>query len=549
VTFLFKQISLRKGIYLLDNITKKYTRKRAVLFIRRSLEDKKISTEFQLKMCKDFSIQQGFEIIDTIIEEKSAYNLKIDQRPEMQKLLNMVMDKKVDFVVAWQKGRLIRDVYDHIVLGSALKEGNCKALFSDPGEPQWNMDDETDRLIQIITTWRDEAEVEKLRRRIKAHLRKRAENGVYVGGFYYGYRWNKDRKKMEQVEEEVNVVKLIFKLYLYEGKTARTIANILNEKGYKTKEKKRFFQATITTILKNKIYCGYYRWGFTTSRRREDPITCEGYENKVTWLKPVITLEEWKKAQQILSYRTKKPVGTKTRQIPTSAFLLSGKVFCGECGKLLASHNGSSTYQIKNGEKKLTEHYKYVCRDLEPHSIRKRHDSKLIDFLVIQGVVERIKSINRTSLQQKAQAKLLELSKELNKSRISYKRKYDQCLTSIDNLMVNIERTTNRDMVQIYEERVAERREEVNELVKAIHSTQQRENELKISEEMLDEFMERLSDLTNYETFSQEKRKLYIEDTVEKVIVDSDNLYVYLKWNTPEQVPFYTSTITIPNSI
>lgn len=59
--------------------------------------------------------------------------------------------------------------------------------------------------------------MKQLRIRVKEHLRERARDGRYVGGTYTGYQWDTMRKRMVEVPEEMEVVKLIFQHYLYEG--------------------------------------------------------------------------------------------------------------------------------------------------------------------------------------------------------------------------------------------------------------------------------------------------------------------------------------------
>ncbi|MEH7181104.1 recombinase family protein [Neobacillus vireti] len=515
--------------------------KRAAIFMRRSIEDKineKLSLSYQEKMCRDKAHELGYEIVEVITEEVSAYNVSIQDRPKLQYLLNAAMDGDIDALICWQKSRLVRSLEDIVIVSEVFNKSNCEVVFADPSELPMGKGGDIDILMNIMSTWRDEAEVAKLRSRIKSHLRQRAKDGKYVGGIFTGYQWNKHTKRMEFVPEEIDIVKRIFDLYLYEGLSVKQIAQNLNEQGYKTKKMKKFLPYSISKILKSKIYTGYYRWGFTTSKRRAAPIPSEGFETKVDWVDPIITLEDWNKVQGIMISRSGKKRGSKNNIIPKSSFLLSDKVYCGHCGKKMFGRNGCTTYKRKDGTQRVTEHYRYFCNDTSPHPHSKRVDSKMLDSLVFKHLALEIRKIDKDSLFLEGKKELEFVTKHLYDEIKESQSKIEKISTAIENLLINIEKTTDVDLVKIYGDRIKEKKLDAAEYKEKIRVIQKKLKTIDVDKKDLEDFLDYFSSIDGYNDFSQERKRLYIENLVEKVEFNGREATVTLRWNLKDKFTF-----------
>lgn len=105
--------------------------KKAVIFVRKSLEEKNESCglEYQAKMCLNKAKEQGYEVVEVIEEENSAYNKSISERPKLQAMLDMATEKKVNAVICWQQSRLARDMSDIIIISGVLSEAECDIIF------------------------------------------------------------------------------------------------------------------------------------------------------------------------------------------------------------------------------------------------------------------------------------------------------------------------------------------------------------------------------------------------------------------------------------
>jgi site-specific DNA recombinase len=520
--------------------------RRALIYVRRSVEDKgdKSSLHYQEEMCRQKALSENCVIVGTVSEEVSAYDTPIEKRKGLQRVLDAALAGEFDVLVCWQKSRLVRDLRDEIlILHFLLEEAGVEILFADPTDLPFTKDtadESVTELIQVIKTWSHSREVKNLRDRIKAHLRERAKNGEYVGGTYTGYKWNKILGKMEPIPREIDAVKLMFNWYLYEGLTVGTIAKKLNEQGYRTHNGKEFFPATVSGILNNKIYCGYYRWGFTTSKRRSKPVAADGVEVKVDWVEPIITVEEWQKVQEIMLDRTRKPRGSKRdySRVSKSIFMLSGKIVCG-CGRLMAAHNGSRSYVTKDGSHKYKEHLRYVCRSDAHHLPYKRQiNSKLVDASVRDSVIEYVRGFNFEMVMEKARAALSEYNGDLVDERRRLEKRVNQLRDEIEMLRVNLARTTLSQMVTIYEHDIIARDQQIVDVERRIGQIDRDLEKITITEGDLQNYMEFLKSFEQSASYPKEKVQILFDKLVDTVQYEGDLLRVKIKW----RIPIHNST-------
>jgi len=154
----------------------------------------------------------------------------------------------------------------------------------------------------------------------------------------YGYRANKNTKKLEIDEEEAEVVRLIFKLYIEDGLATKKLAAHLNALGISPRYAKDSIKfrrpgrrskehslgvwrgPRINQMLKNTAYYGEWWWGRRSdTRKREDWIRGE--------VPAIISKELFDKAQAQMRAKTKFAARNARRK-----YLLSGIIRCELCG-------------------------------------------------------------------------------------------------------------------------------------------------------------------------------------------------------------------------
>ncbi len=162
-----------------------------------------------------------------------------------------------------------------------------------------------------------------LRKRIRSTIRQKASRGQVLGRTPYGYRCGADGT-LKPVAEEAKVVKQIYEWYVgreptedggdgAKGMGMRLIAQRLAADGVPTRSGKPWSTATVSIILKNRVYVGTYtRYGFLVSGNHE----------------PIVSRSLFRKAQDALMVKQRQRRLSKSED----PFLLGGLLRCGECG-------------------------------------------------------------------------------------------------------------------------------------------------------------------------------------------------------------------------
>ena len=164
-----------------------------------------------------------------------------------------------------------------------------------------------------------------LRKRIRDRIREKASRGKVLGRTPYGYRCGADGS-LKPVPEEAAVVKQIYEWYVGDedatdaqgekvsnGLGMRLIAQRLAAENIPTRTGKPWSPATVSIILKNRVYVGTYtRYGFLVSGNHE----------------PIIGRSLFRRAQDELTVKQRERRLAKSED----PFLLGGLLRCGHCG-------------------------------------------------------------------------------------------------------------------------------------------------------------------------------------------------------------------------
>jgi DNA invertase Pin-like site-specific DNA recombinase len=211
------------------------------------------------------------------------------ERPALQRLLADVKADKIDMIVIYKIDRLTRSLLDFSQLIRVLDEHHCSFVAV---TQNFNTYDSMGRLtLNILLSFAQferELDSERIRDKIKASKQK----GIWMGGAVpLGYEV-KDRK-LEIVDEEAKIVKLIFEKYR-DYRSMRIVAqylrdnHILNRSRYHRNtgknERLPFTSCSVGRIIINPIYAGKLSYKGELH---------EGVHEAI------IPYEEWKEIQKI----------------------------------------------------------------------------------------------------------------------------------------------------------------------------------------------------------------------------------------------------------
>ena len=240
---------------------------RVIAYCRVSTDNQKEegTINLQVDAIREYCQKKGFDLVDTFKDEGVSGGL--EDRPALASLFNFLEGeegKEIQTVIVWKLDRLARDLYiqEHLIkklelLGKRListKEADLDS--SDPMRKAFR------QFMGIV------AELEKafITMRLSGGRIQKAKQGGYAGGgVALGYLTKE--KELQPTEQEAETIKTIFALKRRRRLSINEIARFLQEEGYQTKRGGSWYASTVSYILKNPIYKGFYEYKGIESQR------------------------------------------------------------------------------------------------------------------------------------------------------------------------------------------------------------------------------------------------------------------------------------------
>lgn len=480
-------------------------------------EDQLNSLETQKEFFLEYTKRTGDNLIKLYADEGIS-GTKIKNRKEFQRMLADAEKGLFDMVVVKDISRFARNTVDLLQSVRKLKALGIETQFLTANMTSMG---NSEFVLTIFGALAQE-ESANTSKRIKFGKKMNAEKGR-VPNIVYGYdKTIGDYFNLSINEQEASVIRQMYKWYTEEGFGGAKIANMLNERGIKTKRGNNWSQNSVCRILTNEIYTGKIINGkeeitdFLTGQRKE-----KDESEWIVTLRPelrIIDDETFDKAQDILKGRHNSFKLTHERQ--SNKYLFSTLIKCKDCGWsfrrtvrqykntyvrwVCSGHNGRGADSCPNAVTVDEEELIQVLQEYFQEVLSKK--KKVIDHV--------IKEFQRV---YKAKDENIEYEKELNaelnklrKSREKYMDMYTDDLISREEL----------------NEKIGGMRKEIDRL----------ENELKMVsyhltkgeqlEAILNSTFKQMEDITDVHEMTNTQLKRLIQ----KIEVDKDgNVDIYLR--------------------
>ena len=331
-----------------------------VIYARVSSETQKAdrTIDSQISAAVEHAKSMGEIVPEEAIFIDNGYSGATLQRPALDNLRNHIFLGEVSRVIVYSMDRLSRSLGHQLSLLEEFKQGEIELLLVNgtpcDDTPEGNL---THQIQGVLA----EYERELLKSRTKRGRLHKARQGCVsvmskaAYGYYYTPKNGNMDAKLEILEAEASVVRMIFELYVNKSKTISGVCKELHYQGIKTRSGKDYWcAATVRGILKNPISSGTAIYGKTRNRPRkkitkrirekgeyprEDGAIdrlphSEGIKIKV----PAIIEESiYEQAQKKLAENREKAKRNKKQVI-----ILSGKLVCESCG--YAMHKSGGNY-------------------------------------------------------------------------------------------------------------------------------------------------------------------------------------------------------------
>ena len=475
------------------------------------------SLETQKEFFLEYTKRTGDNLIKLYADEGIS-GTKIKNRKEFQRMLADAEKGLFDMVVVKDISRFARNTVDLLQSVRKLKSLGIETQFLTANMTSMG---NSEFVLTIFGALAQE-ESANTSKRIKFGKKMNAEKGR-VPNIVFGYdKTIGDYFNLSINENEAMVIRQIFQWYTEEGYGGSKIANMLNERGIKTKRGNNWSQNSVCRILTNEIYTGKIINGkeeiadFLTGQRKE--------KDESEWLvtiRPelrIIEDEVFDKAQDILKGRHDSFKITHERQ--SNKYLFSTLIKCKECGWSFRR----TVRQYKN------TYVRWVCSG---------HNGKGADSCPNAVTVDEEELIQ--ALQEYFQEILSKKKKVINYVIKEFQRVYKAKDENIEyekqlNAELNKLRKSREKYMDMYTDDLISR-EELNEKIGGMRKEIERlENELKMVsyhltkgeqlEAILNSTFKQLEDITDVHEMTNAQLKRLIQ----KIEVDKEgNVDIYLR--------------------
>ena len=369
----------------------------AALYLRLSKDDDGInessSISTQRKMLLSFAKENGYKVYDVYIDD--GYSGTNFDRPDFKRMIQDILDKKVNMVITKDLSRLGRE---YITTGQYTEiffpENRVRYIAINDGYDSINLYNDVAPFKNVV----NEMYARDTSKKIKSAFVTKMEEGSYIGSFApYGYRKDPEDKNHLIIDENTApIIKEIFAMAEM-GTKPIDIARYLNNSGIMTpaqyrchtrphlnidnySKRKEWTSESISKILRNIIYLGHTAQGKTekASYKSKVIISKPKSEWKIVENKhePIITQEQFDNVR-------KRVEGRINKRKSNFKNIFSGIAKCADCGKNMSTTGTRKKGAVANlvcggyklyGSKECTNHfidyetlYNIVLEELKKH--------------------------------------------------------------------------------------------------------------------------------------------------------------------------------------
>ena len=321
-----------------------------ILYARKStdVEDKQVlSIEAQVTELRAFAKNENLEIIDELIEKKSAKN---PGRVIFGEMLKRVEKGEADGIVSWHPDRLARNSVDGGQIVYLLDIGKLATLKF---PSHWFENTPQGKFTLSMAFVQSKYYVDSLSENTKRGLRQKVRNGIFPSQAPIGYINDSRTKTIVVEKKKAKILKQMFEKYSKGDQRLEDISNFLAESGIVTHSGKPIPKTRVAFTLSNPFYVGLFKYSGEIHEGKHEPI---------------ISKKLFDEVQEVLKQR-----GQPERKAKNEPQPFCGLVRCASCGMMITGEHKFK--RQKNGN--VHEYTYYRCT-------KKRRDMKCSESAVRQ---------------------------------------------------------------------------------------------------------------------------------------------------------------------
>jgi len=471
------------------------------IWIRVSTEDqvKGESPEHHEKRARYYAESKEWNIKE-VYKLEAVSGKSVMEHPETQRMLSDIKSGKITGIIFSKLARLARNTKELLEFAEIFRKYNADLISL-----QESIDTSTPagRLFYTMIAAMAQWEREEIAERVAASVPVRARMGKSLGGQApFGYQWLD--KKLIPDPKEAPIRKLMYELFI-EHKRKKTVARLLNESGYRTRNGSKFSDTTVMRLLQDPSAKGLRRANYTKSLGENKKWELKPPSDWVfIEIEPIISEELWNQCNQILDEQQK----TNHRPTKKATHLFTGFVFC-DC-----ESNSNKMYVPSNSPKYICQkcHNKIGISDLE--SI---FHEQLKSFLLSPKEMMQYLNTADHSIREKE-----ELLTTLLKEQSKIKQEMDKLVQlHLDGELPKIGFGSHYKPLD----------ERFNQMENQIPELQAEIDFLKIQFLSSDEILREAKDLYDrWETFNSDEKRKIIETITDKITIGQTDISIQLQY-------------------
>ncbi|MHC1749431.1 MAG: recombinase family protein [Cellulosilyticaceae bacterium] len=434
------------------------------------------SIENQIQLCKEHVGSHVEGNHNFYIYEDEGFSGGNTNRPEFQRLLEDIKNKKIEILICYRLDRISRNVLDFSSTLDVLQRYNVAFISI---KEQFDTSTPMGRAMIYIASVFAQLERETIAERVRDNMLELAKSGRWLGGttpigytstpvIYVDKNMNqKTMVKLKQAPKELETVKIIYSKYIELGSLAK-VETFLMQNNYRSKKGGLLNKSSLRFILSNTVYVkatqdvvdylnglgiitcgepdgmhGMLTYNKTKGMTDDDGNAIKIPRSKDEWISTIssqqgiIDADEWLEAQSILEKNRE------LMQMPklgkTHNALLTKVLKCAKCGAPMQINHGHVS--AKTGQ--VIYYYSCTLKKRSKGCLCSSKNIKVADLDA--SILSYIKEfgadktrtltnyINQNSTKQKELSKL-DKSSELSKTIQSKKNQIDNLITKISHM-------------------------------------------------------------------------------------------------------------------
>ena len=405
--------------------------KTAVAYARYSSAGQRdVSIEQQLGDIRAFAAREGYMLVHEYADHAKSGFKHVSARTEFQAMLAAAEAGSFDTVIAWKVDRFGRNREESAIFKGRLRRFGVSVVYAMEPIPEGAAGVLLEGMLEATAEWYSRNLSENVRRGMTDNARRCLYNGYPV----LGYSVSQDRRY--QIDPpSAAVVRQIFALYA-EGESYTTLSRKLIQHGILTRNGKPYSKSRLSEMLSNENYIGVYKWG----------------DIRIPGGMPAIIDDSTWEAVQRMKRKTARHI-----EQGNIDFILTGKAYCGLCGRPLIGDSGTS----KTGDR----HYYYTCQGRKKdHTCDFRNVRKSwLEDLILDEIIDRV--LTGPQMERIADAVMEQQRKAASVSPLA---KMEQEQKALRRKMDNINRAIEEG---IWDETTAERLRELSSAEKTLRES------------------------------------------------------------------------------